>query len=182
MNKKDIWFNQYHINFANFDISKVNQLPFDMVWSIKQFLLNYEAKFIKENKINLFNTIQTNFQNNWGAQKKKMFVFVNIIQAFKKDKDEDLDCRYDCLLHQITKKSQATKSGRKDIMDNILLDAFLQRKTAYSFKRVKYKIDFKKVDYDKLICALKVCDRKTPNEIILREKMKKIVNDNMWLG
>ena len=30
MNEKDIWFNQYHINLANFDISKVNQLPFDM--------------------------------------------------------------------------------------------------------------------------------------------------------
>ena len=59
---------------------------------------------------------------------------------------------------------------------------FFKRKTAYFFKRVKYKIDFKKVDYDKLICALKVCDSKTPNEIILREKMKKIVKDNMWLG
>ena len=29
INEKDIWFNQYHINLANFDISKVNQLPFD---------------------------------------------------------------------------------------------------------------------------------------------------------
>ena len=42
-----------------------------------------------------------------------------------------LECGDDCLLHQITKKSQATKSGRKDIMDDILLDAFLQRKTAF---------------------------------------------------
>ena len=55
-------------------------------------------------------------------------------------------------------------------------------KRIFGLTNIKYKIDFKKVDYDKLICALKVCDSKTPNEIILREKMKKIVKDNMWLG